>query len=194
MEILTYEFKGAAVEFLLSGDLMINATEMGAVFNKRPIDFLERKASVEMINAMKKRAIGDKKGASFEPFLSQFKDLSSENVVKSVNGTPILITIPGREGSTWMHRWLAIDFAMYLDVEFKLWVLEKIDLLFVAFSQIQRELIKEETLLKQKRSKLIEANKDNPAAIEIATIDDRLKEITNEKGKATKNQYKMWNI
>lgn len=194
MEQIAYDYKGKSIEFLLSGDLMINATELGSVFNVKPYEFTRRLETIKTIAAMRNTAIGARKGADFTQFLSQFKDLAPENIVKGVNGTPILITIPGREGSTWMHRWLAIDFAMYLDVELKLWVLEKIDLLFVAFSQIQRELIMEENNLKNKMQKLLDENKDNPVAIEVASINDRLKEIASEKGKATKNQYKMWNM
>ncbi|WP_081474715.1 KilA-N domain-containing protein [Cyclobacterium marinum] len=50
-------------------------------------------------------------------------DLSSDKVVKGANGAPILITISGNEGGTWMHRWLAIDFAIWLDLDFKIWVI-----------------------------------------------------------------------
>jgi hypothetical protein len=187
MNTINYQYKNRVVEFMLSGDLMVNATEMGAVFNVKPYEFTRREETQRTIEAMKKKAIGGKKGADFTPFLSQFKDLTSENVVKCVNGTPILITIPGREGSTWMHRWLAIDFAMYLDVDFKIWVLEKIDLLFVDFSLEKRKIETRKLEIRKELALLQEASINNPTANKIFRLNEELQDLTSYSFKLNKS-------
>lgn len=193
MQTLVYDYQDKQIEFLLSGDMMVNATEMAAVYGKRVSKFLENKETQNFIDKLKKTPIGENKGAEFGPFLSQFKDLNPEKVVKSPNGVPILITIPGREGATWMHRWLAIDFAMWLDLDFKVWIIAKIDYLLINFSNRHRELINQEQQLKREKYKLLQENKNNPVALRIAEIDEELRAVTHRKGSVTKYQYGIWN-
>lgn len=192
MHTLIYDYKNKQIEFLLSGDMMINATEMAAVYEKRVSKFLENKETKEFIDKLKKTAIGENKGAEFGPFLSQFEGLSPEKVVKSPNGVPILVTIPGREGATWMHRWLAIDFAMWLDMDFKIWLIEKIDYLLINFSNKQRELLNKKQELIKAKDLIIEKNKENPDIIRLNEINEELKGISNKLGVTTKNQYSIW--
>lgn len=192
MQTLIYEYKNKGIEFLLDGDMMVNATEMAAVHDKRVSKFLENKQTQIFIEKLSKRPFGENKGPEFGLFLSKFKDLNPEKVVKSPNGVPILITIAGREGVTWMHRWLAIDFAMWLDVDFKIWIIEKIDYLLINFSNKHRELISREMDLKKERLKLITENMDNPVALRIDEINEELRGISQKKGAVTKSQYGIW--
>lgn len=192
MQTLIYDYQGKQIEFLLSGDMMVNATEMAAVYGKRVSKFLEKKETQNFIEALEKSAFPGFKGPEFGPLNPRFADLPPEKVVKCPNGVPILITIPGREGVTWMHRWLAIDFAMWLDLEFKIWVIEKIDYLLINFSNKHRELINREQELKKEKAKLLDENKNNPVAIRIAAIDDELRSVSQKKGAVTKSQYGIW--
>jgi hypothetical protein len=192
IQTLLYDYKGKQVEFLLAGDMMVNATEMASVYGKRVVKFLENKDTQEFINQLSKRAIGEFKGPEFGPFLSQFGDLSSEKVVKSPNGVPILISIPGREGATWMHRWLAIDFAMWLDLDFKIWIIEKIDYLLINFSNKQRDLLNQKQELIKNRDLLISKNRDNPDVLKLHEINEELKGISKKLSVTTKNQYSIW--
>lgn len=193
MQTLIYQFKEKQIEFLLSGDMMVNATEMASVYGKRVVDFTRLLETKNFIDAMKKRPIGDFKGADFSPFIAGFADLDPEKVVKSENGVPILITIPGREGVTWMHRWLAIDFAMWLDLDFKIWIIEKIDHLLINFSNKQRELISEKQELLRQKDLILKEQKDNPHVLRINEINESLKKISQKMGSATKSQYQIWN-
>lgn len=193
MQTLIYEYKQKQIEFLLSGDMLVNATEMASIYGKKVAKFLQNKETNDFINALSKMDIGENKGADFAPFLAGFKDLDPSKVVKSANGVPILIAIQGREGATWMHRWLAIDFAMWLDLEFKIWIIQKIDYLLINFSNKHRELINQEQELIKEKNKLLDENKSNPVAIRINDINDSLKKISKKKGSVTRSQYGIWN-
>lgn len=192
IQTLLYDYEGKQVEFLLAGDMMVNATEMAAVYGKRVWDFTRRPETILFLDKLSKRAIGEFKGEEFTPFLSQFGDLTSEKVVKSANGVPILISIPGREGATWMHRWLAIDFAMWLDLDFKIWIIEKIDYLLINFSNKQRDLLNQKQELIKNRDLLISKNRDNPDVLKLHEINEELKGISKKLSVTTKNQYSIW--
>ncbi|GAB2993960.1 hypothetical protein GCM10027284_08930 [Cyclobacterium sediminis] len=192
MQRLTYDYQDKQIEFLLGGDMMVNATEMAAVYGKRVVDFTRREETKKFIEALSKRAIGEFKGADFSPLIAGFGNLSPDKVVKGANGTPILITIPGNEGGTWMHRWLAIDFAMWLDLDFKIWVMEKIDYLMINFSNKQRELISRKKELLKAKELMLEEQKDNPIVIKLNDINEELKGVANKMAKSTKDQYSIW--
>lgn len=193
MQTLIYQFKEKQIEFLLTGDVMVNATEMASVYGKRVYEFTRRPETKLFVDKLSKRPIGDFKYGDFPHLFSGIDDFDPKKVVKSVNGVPILITIPGNEGGTWMHRWLAIDFAMWLDLDFKIWVIEKIDYLLINFSNKQRELISEKQELLRQKDLILKEQKDNPHVIRINEINESLKKISQKMGSATKSQYQIWN-
>ena len=105
-------FNGVLIQLTQSSgfDMMINATEMWRSFsgnkNDQPYEFLRLPSTINLINAFKSR-----------PEFSRF--------------TPV-VTIRGnhsdgtRQG-TWMHKWIAIEYARWLDPNFALWCNQKID-------------------------------------------------------------------
>lgn len=193
MQTLVYEYENKQIEFLLSGDMIVNATEIASVYDKRVYEFTRREETKEFINKLSKRSIGDFKDGDFPYLKSKFKDLDEKNIIKSVNGVPILITIPGREGATWMHRWVAIDFAMWLDMDFKIWIIEKIDYLLINFSNKQMELLNKKQELIKRRDEIIERNQTNPDVLELNQIIDDIRGISQKLGQTTKSQYLIWN-
>lgn len=194
-DLLIYEFNNNSIEFLMTNDVMVNATQMGAIYNKHPNDFLQTKGAKDLIATLKKRALGQKKNANIESITSGLEILDAENIIYSSNSTPILLTSKGNEhGGIWMHRWLAMDYAMSLDVEFKIWVLERIDYLFVSYTQAQRKLVLRENQLQTERRKLIEANESNAAVIRLANLDEELKDIRNKKSYETRKTYNEWKM
>jgi phage anti-repressor protein len=102
-EIERFVFGGSEVEFDVSGeDIMINATEMGKIFGKKPAHFLENDQTKEFIEA-----------------LSQSENSDFVKIVKTVKGT--------KNAGTWMHRKLALKFAGWLNARFELWVYDVIE-------------------------------------------------------------------
>lgn len=195
-EILTYEYNGKAVEFFLGSEVMINATEMGAIFGKRPVDFLTNESAKKMIEAMKKRPFPAFRSDESSLLNAGNAVLTPEKEVRSDNGTLIYATYrAGHDlGATWMHRWLAIDFAMWMDVDFKLWVIERIDYLFVSSAQAQRKLIVKENLLLKQRRQILDEHGNDPVVLKLAQVDDDLKDIRNQKSNETRKNYKMWSV
>ncbi|MDF2433004.1 MAG: hypothetical protein JWP44_2635 [Mucilaginibacter sp.] len=195
MDFLNYEYQGKVIEFLMADDLMINATEMAAVFGKRPVDFLETKGAKELIAGLELRTIGDFNGSKIEQLNAGNALFKIKKIVESANFAPILITAEGKEhGGTWMHRWLAIDFAMYLDVDFKIWILERIDYLFISFAKSHRQLVIKENQLIKERQKILAEHSNDPVIQKLAVVDDELKEIRNKKSSETRKTYKGWTL
>ena len=106
------DFNGVLIQLTQSEgfDMMINATEMwksyGRPTNKRPYDWLTISGTVEYLDYLKSEW-GDK---PFTPVMTVKGNYA--------NGT--------RQG-TWMHRWVAIRYAQYLDPRFAVWVDKRID-------------------------------------------------------------------
>lgn len=101
--IQVFEYNGHSVSFGNENGIMINATEMAKAFGKRPNDYLSLPSTNELIMAITR------------------KSGNSEN--------QIVTTKAGSSqfgGGTWMHEDLALDFAQWLSVDFKLWCNDRI--------------------------------------------------------------------
>lgn len=94
-------------------DVMVNATEMARVFNKTPKDYLRTQSAKDLLNAVSGRQ----------------KCLPAD-LVKVING--------GTDYGTWMHETIALDFAQWLSVDFKLWCNDRINELQEAVSGRQK--------------------------------------------------------
>lgn len=103
MDIQIFEYNGNNISFGTEGNVMVNATEMAKAFGKRPNDYLSLPTTNELIKAITR------------------KSGNSENqIVTTKVGTPQF------GGGTWMHEDLALDFAQWLSVDFKLWCNDRI--------------------------------------------------------------------
>lgn len=186
MEIKEFMYEGKVVEFFFGEDVMVNATEMAAVFGRKIGHFLELESTKKWISHLEKTSIRDFKGRESRPYNSGNADLPGEIVAKSRDLTPILITKPGREGSTWMHRLLAIEFAMWLDIEFKLWVILKIDQMLYNYAASKRSNAVRKKELETILKETIHTNYNDPAVRTIAETLNELKEVKRESAAITR--------
>ena len=85
------------------GIAFINATQMAKSFGKRPIDYLNLPSTVSIINAIVRKS-----------------NNSIDQVVITRGGSP------NNGGGTWMVETLALDFAQWLSVDFRLWCNDRI--------------------------------------------------------------------
>lgn len=105
-------FNGVLIQLTQSSgfDMMINATEMwissGRLPNKRPIDWLKQVGTTEYLDCIKSEVTGN----NFTPVLT-------------VKGN----YADGTRQGTWMHRWVAIRYAQWLNPSFAVWIDMKID-------------------------------------------------------------------
>jgi hypothetical protein len=153
------------------GDVMINATEMAKAFGKRTDHYLQNEATKKFIEAIK---------------VPDISGTLETNVVEN----------RGRNG-IYFCEILALDFATWLDVDFKVWIYRRIqDVLFGKAKNVTSKISEAEkkkleiSILTEKVKKL--GNEDvNKLLLEI----DELKKIENEKKKAVRqfsSQYKMF--
>lgn len=97
-----FQYNGQAVTFQLGdGSVMVNATEMAKSFDKRPNDYLNLPSTNELIKAITRKS-----------------GIAENQLVKTVRG--------GLNPATWLHEDVALDFAQWLSVDFKLWCNDRI--------------------------------------------------------------------
>lgn len=102
-ETSVFSYNGSSISFFNGRNVMVNATEMARVFGKRPVDYLRLPSTSELIKAIVRKS-----------------HISENQLVTTQQGS----TING--GGTWMHEDIALDFAQWLSVDFKLWCNDRI--------------------------------------------------------------------
>lgn len=102
-ETSIFSYNGSSISFFNGKNVMVNATEMARVFGKRPVDYLRLPSTSELIKAIVRKS-----------------HISENQLVTTQQGS----TING--GGTWMHEDVALDFAQWLSVDFKLWCNDRI--------------------------------------------------------------------
>lgn len=100
-EMKVFEYNGNEVSFDFGQDVMINATEMAKAFGKTPKDYLRTQSANDLIEAVSAR----------------HKCLTTD-LVRVMQG--------GNIQGTWMEETIALDFAQWLSVDFKLWCSDRI--------------------------------------------------------------------
>lgn len=133
-KMLTFLYNNAVVSFdfnPLNSNMMINATQMAKIFDRRIQNFLKSEATKEYIEILKTLPKDEKLWFEFTPFGVNSDSKTVENEVQftpfGVNSEAVLLQendilqTRGHQG-TWMHRLLAIEFASWLEPSFKLWI------------------------------------------------------------------------
>lgn len=180
MEKIEYNFGNNTIEFSFNDDLMVNATEMAAAYGKKPIGYLRTESAKTFINHLEKTQIRANRGADSAPRYSGNADFDGEFKHRSADLVPLVVVQKGGEdgGSTWVHRYIAIDLAMWLDVEFKIWILRKIDELLIDYSSEKRILAIRKRRVNEKLNTIISNSKSD----EVKEIEKLLKEKNQIKG------------
>ena len=113
MSLQTFEFEGQQNEIDLNNKtVMVNATEMASVFNKKVNEFMSNETTKNFISECLKSGN------------SRFISVEKEED----------LYVSRQKSGTWMHRILALKFAAWLNPAFELWVYATIDeLLFGSY-------------------------------------------------------------
>jgi hypothetical protein len=150
METKEFKFNGKSVHFEITDkNVMLNATEMANVFEKKSDDFLKTEQTEAFINECCKdenyyELLGLKKGVQVENIRLE-NDVQVENIrtenLEDRKKQFLKVVHGGRNNGTWMHRVLAIKFAAWLDPAFELWIFKTIDgLLFGSYREDEETL------------------------------------------------------
>lgn len=176
--MIEQEYKGVKVHFSPSkNNVMVNATEMAEIYDKRVQNFIRLESTEKFISALI-----NAENSSFDS-----SDMSEQKARKDV--------IYGTNKATFMHRKLALKFAAWLDVEFELWVFSVIDsILYGNYNKHwEAHAIQEENRLKMenlKQEMLSNPTKEN--VFEYFNAEREVKAAKSEKTKAIKAQLKLF--
>lgn len=146
-KIKVFNYNGSNITFSSENGVMVNATEMARAFDKRPVDYLRLPSTAILINAIVRKS-----------------HISENQLIITKQGSAT------NGGGTWMNEDVALDFAQWLSVDFRLWCNDRI-----------KELLKHGMTATQPT---LEEIVDNPdLVIELAV---KLKEERAEKEKLRK--------
>ena len=126
--LVTLTYNGKMIGFLLSSDVMVNATEMAKMFCNSKEEYMDKRPS---------RWLRTKEVQDYIIMLTN---------VHGVDISDIIITVRGGIGSkktpgTWMNRRLAIMYAHWLDIQFGDWIYSKIEELIYNGQTIMNTII-----------------------------------------------------
>jgi hypothetical protein len=178
MKTLEFIYQETEIHFLVNPnkkDVMINATEMAKLFNKRVKNFLRLEETKNFINfQVQKNYIG-----------SDVSRYIKKNIYYSNN-----------KAGTFMCRKLALKFAAWLDVEFEDWIFDTIDnILFSKTEEISETITLKETKEKELKDLIAKAYKDdNKELIKLLELEKELQTIKRAESKAVskfKDQFKI---
>lgn len=157
-----------------SENVMVNATQMAAIFGKKVNHFMENDATKNFIKACLKRA--NKTGITV---LSGIKN--EEDLVNS-----------RKKSGTWMHRILALKFAAWLDPDFEVWVFETIDKIINESFRIEREARLKKLSAKREMAALKrEMLEQLPAAERYFELESMMKQADAEIKNTIRDQVKQ---
>lgn len=175
MKILQYIYKGDNIDFAMKENqsVMINATQMAGIFNKRTDHFLKSDHAKNYIKAL-------------EEFIKM-------EINQTPNGVRIISKVVenrGRNG-VFFERRLALKFAAWLDVSFELWIYSTIDKIILGSYKEHKEAtvekIKAKEEAKQKKKELL---KEFPRFIEYLELEGKVSEADRRRAKALKATVK----
>ena len=130
MKAINFIYNEVSVSFEKSrNDVMVNATQMAQVFNKKVENFTRIESTKTFINECLKNA--NRRYLSIE--------------------TEADLIVSKQKSGTYMHRVLALKFAAWLSPEFELWVFVTIDkILYAYFKELKDATIEKLTIQKER--------------------------------------------
>lgn len=167
METKICVFEENQITFTLSKDnkMMINATEMAKVFDKKVENFTRIDSTQEFINSCLE--------------LSNLEaNKTPKSVLFNINSVDDLI-ISRQKSGTFMHRILALKFAAWLSPKFEVWVYSTIENLLFG-KHVEREKSFERTISLQKEMDTLK-DKPNKTGEDFERYLEISREINREK-------------
>lgn len=158
MNTQIFQYNNNPVTFRMDGGITyVSATEMAKPFGKRPNDYLSLPSTNELVKAITRKS-----------------GIAENQLIKINRG--------GLNPATWLHEDVALDFAQWLSVDFRLWCLDRLkELLKYGITATQPTIetiiddpdnaIKLLTALKQERAerqRLAEQNELHKQQLEMA--------------------------
>lgn len=116
----SFNYNGQNVEFRLTENVMLNATQMAKPFGKKPKDWLKTGPTKAFLNALQQS-----KG-NIIPLKNQGEATEINSTYHSYYGGLVIGQHGGANPGTWMHEDVAIEFARWLNPKFAIWCNDRI--------------------------------------------------------------------
>lgn len=160
---LEFIYQGTEVHFLVNPDdknVMINATEMAKAFGKRTKDYLANQSTKDLISEL-------------------------ERTLKSVRSKEKVVDKRGHVG-IYFNEILALDFAAWLDIKFKIWIYTTIRDLLTKETKIVKTAVNDLTEKEIALNKILSTiqQSDNEDAKQLLIAISELEEAKKNKTKA----------
>lgn len=195
-----FSFYGQEIEFTMSNeDVMVNATEMGKIFGKRPVDFLRLTTTKAYIEDLKSSLI-EFRSEDSSLLNAENRDLQEQDRSKITDSSllksiEVVKTEKGKGedgGVTWMHSRLALKFASWLDVKFENWVYEVINRMTFGYMKEANDIIKIKAQILERKNEIERELYDNKLFREYIDLDKKLSRVAYQMGKTQSNQLNMF--
>lgn len=169
--IQIFKYDGQTIEFdLTNSNLMVNATEMAKIFNKKVEAFSRNEDTQRFILECLK--------SDNSSFLGVEKE---EDLILSK-----------QKSGTWMHRLLALKFAAWLSPAFELWVYSTIDKILFGNYIALEESLKASAQRKNRIDELRTALTDNEEYRELERLELEERQASYRRGKENKSQLDLF--
>lgn len=165
-------YRDTEIEFTLGGKngVMVNATQMAKVFDKKVNEFLSNSGTKLFLESCLKNGN------------SRFLNIESEDDLVSSK----------QKSGTFMHRILALKFAAWLNPDFELWVYATIDqILFDHYRKLEDSL-KESAKRKNQIEKLQEELNQDPRFLELEMLKLRERQASYARSKMNISQLELF--
>lgn len=171
MDTQIFSFNGQEIEFgFEKTNVMVNATEMGKLYNKLPKDFLKNEDTQKFISECLKK--------ENSPFLNVEKE---EDLI-----------ISAQKSGTFMHRVLALKFAAWLNPAFELWVYKTIDYILFDYYKRIEESLKQSATRKNRIDEIKEKLRVNAEYQELEQLELEERQAAYNRGKQNRNQLDLF--
>lgn len=171
MQTQIFQFNGQEIEFgFEKSNLMVNATEMANLYNKKIEAFMRNEDTKNFINACLKTRN------------SEFLGIEKEED----------LVISSQKSGTYMHRVLALKFAAWLNPDFELWVYRTIDFLLFEHYQKLEESMKKTASRKDKAEKIRNKYRQFEDFKELEILEREIRLEAYYRGKEIRNQLELF--
>lgn len=175
MKVLHYIYNGETIDFSTAENIMINATQMAKLYDKRTDVFLKSDDTKKFIEALEKH-------------------IQKENKLTPNGGSLAkkCVDFRGRNG-VFFERRLALKFAGWLNVDFELWIYDTIDKILLGYYKDHRSVTIEKLQLeKEREAKEKELLEKYPSEfLEFIQISDKISDAEKKRSKIMREQMKQ---
>ncbi len=171
-KLTSFVYNQNEIEFTQGGKngIMVNATQMAKIFDKRLDVFLKTEPTKEFIKLLELTPLG----GSSEP-------LTKDEIIKTNNGV-----------NTFMHRILALKFAAWLHPEFELWVYTTIDCILFDYYKRLEDSLKESAKRKNQIESIQEELNQDPRFLELEMLKLKERQAIYARSKMNHSQLELF--